>query len=444
MKLEHFIAFRYIKYSNNNKEISSSAKTVILSIAVAVIFYISAVSIMNGYIYGIMQLVLEVKSFHVQYRENPTSKNIFLSDDSIPKTKRRSSSYSEMESQRDAFSENKLVKYSALFRETSGLLQFKGRGSTVSFLRELPEDIFEKDSGFQKMIRLQSGDKSLGFQEILISEKTASKLKVKVGDTLFLTFLEDDQSERVRIRQLRVSGTFSTGFIDLDEQLAFIGRETGERIFQELFPYRILIKLKDYQKTKEFCQDYPNLIFSQWEEENYNELTALKFQKNIIAFIVVLVIFVAVLNILSTVYITVFEKSKEIGILKSIGYLPRRVVTVFLFSGLYLALLGILLGIVLGLFVMLNLNPIINLVSVLLNQFLRILYQISCLVYASSPPVPIEFFSKDFYLDQIYTSIGFPELLFISGLTLCFSILASILPAMKAGYIKPNEVLKNE
>ena len=67
MRLENLIARRYIRYSGENREISSSALTVIISIAVGIIFYICAVSIMNGYIYGVMQLSFEVKSFHVQY-----------------------------------------------------------------------------------------------------------------------------------------------------------------------------------------------------------------------------------------------------------------------------------------------------------------------------------------------------------------------------------------
>ena len=56
MRLENLIARRYIRYSGENREISSSALTVIVSIAVGIIFYICAVSIMNGYIYGVMHI----------------------------------------------------------------------------------------------------------------------------------------------------------------------------------------------------------------------------------------------------------------------------------------------------------------------------------------------------------------------------------------------------
>ena len=58
--IENFIALRYIRENRKNKEISSSSMIVIVTIAAAVIFYICAVSVMNGYIEGRMQLQFEL------------------------------------------------------------------------------------------------------------------------------------------------------------------------------------------------------------------------------------------------------------------------------------------------------------------------------------------------------------------------------------------------
>ena len=310
MRLENLIARRYIRYSGENREISSSALTVIVSIAVGIIFYICAVSIMNGYIYGVMQLSFEVKSFHVQYdgsrQENvPLTGSIEMRREAL-----KGKGYTEMEELRLHFSADKEVKYSALYRETNAVLQYSGKSTAVAFLRELPENIFQKDDGFDKAVRLLNGSKTLAFGEIMISSKTAQKLRVDVGDKIFVSFMENDNTTSVRIRKFTVSGIFSCGLSELDEQLAFIGRETGRRMFNEL-PYNLLLKLHHYNNATAFCSKYQadgHMALTHWEEENYNELSALKFQRNIIAMIVILVLFVAVLNLLSTIHITVFEK----------------------------------------------------------------------------------------------------------------------------------------
>ena len=64
-------------------------------------------------------------------------------------------------------------------------------------------------------------------------------------------------------------------------------------------------------------------------------------------------------------------------------------------------------------------------------------------IFIDTPP-KFEIFSKNFYLDKIYTEISFVEILLISIITLIFSIIASIIPALNAGQLKPVEVLKNE
>lgn len=446
MRLENLIARRYIRYSGENREISSSAATVIISIAVGIIFYICAVSVMNGYIYGVMQLSCEVKSFHVRY-DGSRVENVPLTG-SIEKRREavKGKGYTQTEEIRIRLAADRDVKYSALYRETNVVLQYSGKSAAVAFLREIPEDIFLNDDGFDKIIKLCDGNKTLAFGEIMISSKTAQKLKIGVGDTVFVSFMENDNTASVRIRKLTVSGIFSCGLSELDEQLAFIGRETGCRMFTEL-PYDIMLKLYHYDNAKKFCALYRTkgyMALTNWEEENYNELSALRFQRNIIAMIVILVLFVAVLNILSTINITVFEKKREIGILRSMGFVPAQITSLFLFFGLYLAALGIIPGVTVGLLLSGNLNHIIIGTGKILSAVNSIVYHVGNLFFNSPKPMAIEFFSSDFYLDKMYTSISVNEILFITGLTFIFSVSAALIPALKAGYIKPNEVLKNE
>jgi lipoprotein-releasing system permease protein len=72
-----------------------------------------------------------------------------------------------------------------------------------------------------------------------------------------------------------------------------------------------------------------------WERQNEYEIKALKFEKNVIVFIILLVVLVASLNILTTINITIHEKMKEIGILKALGFSDSKIINIstFNFSG---------------------------------------------------------------------------------------------------------------
>ena len=67
MRIENYFALKFIINAKRNKEISGASLSVVIVIAISVIFFISAISIMNGYILGIMKIYYEVKTFHIDY-----------------------------------------------------------------------------------------------------------------------------------------------------------------------------------------------------------------------------------------------------------------------------------------------------------------------------------------------------------------------------------------
>lgn len=426
MKLENFISLRYIRKSGNNKDISAASVVVVISITIAIIFFICSVSIMNGYIFGIMKLAYEVKSFHAELYDT--------------------TSYEEALFLKDYFNKQDEVLIADLYRDTKALFSSRGRSTGVSFLRSMPEDIFEKDGQFDRMVRIEAGEKNLAPGGILISRKTAEKLRIDPGDKLLVTCFFASGDSDFTVRLLEVRGVFSTGLVELDEQIAFIGNRTGVSMFKDNVSYNVFIKLKDISGLEKFVRvsrdaGFQNLIT--WEDSNYNEITALTFEKNVIAFIVIIVVVVAVLNILTTVFITVLEKNQDIAILKSLGYAPSKIIMIFLFQGIYLGFIGITWGVVLGLLLMKHLNQIMVFITDLLNQVNFLLYKLLSNFAPINKPEIIEIFSKDFYLDKIYTDISLGEIILIAFITLLFSILASIMPAVRASEIKPHEVIKN-
>jgi lipoprotein-releasing system permease protein len=427
MKFENFIALRYLKENRKNRNISTSSIIVITVIAAAIIFFISSVSIMNGYIYGIMKLSFEVKTFHIDY---PIYRSYERSMMLLSKIR-----------------VNKEIKYAGLYREIKALLTANSRNSGLFYFRSVPEDMFDKDKGFDECIKLVRGRKSLGLNEIMLSRRTCEKLKVDAGDTVYLLAMVTKDTPELTLKRLKISGIFTTGYVELDEQLSYVGNGTADRIFaNKNVGYNIFIKLNDFKKASEVVEYYSDQGINgmlSWQETNYNELTALKFERNVIALIVILVVLVASLNILTTIYITVYEKNQDIGILKAVGSSPANINIIFLLNGIYLGFIGMIIGIVSGLLITHWLNEILVGISHLINFFITLIYKASSVFITTDVPGKIEIFSKDFYLDRIYTEISFGEIVLISSLTLLFSILAALTPAIKAGNIKPIEVIKN-
>lgn len=426
MRIENFIAVRFIIKSKNNKDITTASLIAVIVIALAIIFYISSVSIMNGYIYGIMKLAIEVKSSHIDLEA--------------------SYSYEESKDMVNNLSKFDDISYIDLYRETKVLLSANSKNTGILYFRSIPEHAFTRDINFNQCIKLIDGKKSILKNEILISKKTSEKLKVKVSDSIYLLSFISKNSPVITLYRLKIAGIFTTGYIEMDEQLAYIGNKTGDAILKQEIPYNISIKLKDYKKAllvTKLIKAKGYLGINNWMDTNYNEFTALKFEKNVIAFIVIIALFVGVLNILTTIYIIINEKKKDIGILKAIGYSPKNINMVFTLYAVYIGFIGITIGIFFGFFIMYSLNDILFFLSNIVNFILKINYLIMSNFITLEQPNKFEFFSKDFYLDRIYTEISFIEIILVSALTYIFSIAASIFPASSSSKIKPIEVIKN-
>ena len=429
MELENFLTTHFIKKFNYNKNISSASIIVISVISVGIIFFIVSMSIMNGYIYRLLEISLEVKGYHILsffYRGEERA--------------RRDEAY---------ISNDRRVKISGVYREGRVLASANGKTTGLAFCRAYDEDMFYKDVNFNKIVRLLKGERDLRGNSIMISEKTAQKLRVNVGDNIFLTSLSESSESNnkdIRLRIFKISGIFTTGFVDFDEYFGLIGMSASKNLFFDETTYTLFLKLNDYREAKEFVNEYslkglPNLY--NWEYYNYNDIVALHFEKNIIAFIVLLVVFVATLNILTTTYINGEEKKSAIGILKAIGISNQSIVIVFLLNGLYLSIIGIVIGVLLGLLISNSINVIINFLNNLLNNYNIFISKLISIFTNKIDIQTFEIMSKDAYFEKIYTELSIYELIFISFVTLLFSIIASIIPAIKVGKMRPNEIINN-
>jgi lipoprotein-releasing system permease protein len=188
-------------------------------------------------------------------------------------------------------------------------------------------------------------------KEIMISQTTADRLKLKVGDKLLMYFVQDD----LRRRQFKIKGIFNIGVEEVDKTfvigaLSLINRlnnwqpnEIGQYELRvadfdhideaaEALDTVLPVKLKEY--TIE--EDYPT-IFEWLNLLDVNSVVML-----------VLMMAVAVINMISALLIMILERTAMIGMFKAMGASNWAIRKVFLINASYLIGLGLLLGNLLG------------------------------------------------------------------------------------------------
>jgi lipoprotein-releasing system permease protein len=161
-----------------------------------------------------------------------------------------------------------------------------------------------------------------------------------------------------------------------------------------------------------------------WRDKQGALLAAVQMETTILNILLFLIIAVAGFGILAIFYMIVVEKTRDIGILKSLGASGRGVMGIFLTYGLSLGLVGSGVGLVLGLTFVHYINPIADGLGWVMGRPL--------------------FNPEIYYLYRIPT-IVFPETAawIVIG-ALCIAVLASVLPALRAARLHPVEALRYE
>src|SRR6185436_18841492 len=125
----------------------------------------------------------------------------------------------------------------------------------------------------------------------------------------------------------------------------------------------IQVKLKDYNDAKEVVDRLRALFpigyrVSTWEDKQGSLLQAIDIEKGILNFLLFMIIAVAGFGILAIFSMIVSEKTRDIGIMKSLGASNVGVMQIFLSYGLLLGVVGATLGTALGIALTFNLNPV--------------------------------------------------------------------------------------
>ena len=199
-----------------------------------------------------------------------------------------------------------------------------------------------------------------GAPGIVLGSELAARLGVHSGERVTMVSMVGASNSALgfvpKLRAFEVVGIFTSGLFTYDSSFGF----TSLAAAQDFFGYGdgvtgLEIKLTDMFEAPRVANQIlaalhrPDLRSNNWIELNRNLFTWMKLEKVVMFVILALIVVVATFNIVSTLFMVVLEKRRDIGVLKSLGASDGLVLRIFLWKGMLIGAAGTGLGALLGL-----------------------------------------------------------------------------------------------
>ena len=258
---------------------------------------------------------------------------------------------------------------------------------------------------------------------IVIGERLADKLRVKSSDTvvLFIAHGTPDLNTPPTIEQFVVSGTYRSGMAQYDDIYVFTNFAAARSLVG--YPKDAVsgfdILLHDVGEIRETAMamndELGSPYFSRPVFDIFSSVFAwIDLQRMMIPLVMAVIAIVATFNVISTLLMTVLEKTESIGTLSTLGAGPGAIMRIFVSKGVMITGVGVMLGAGLTLAF-----------SILQQQFGLIGLEADIYVF-DSVPIAID------PLHYIVVILG----------TLLLAILSTLIPAWIAGRLRPVVALR--
>ncbi len=282
--------------------------------------------------------------------------------------------------------------------------------------------------------RIQSGELPLeetesGYPPLLVGTGLAYRMSVFPGDTVVLMSAEGVKPGPMgnldpRMRNFEVTGTFKTGLSDYDMSNVYAHMEDVQELMGSLEDDEISgigVRGEDALSATALAGVIEEAIgfpydAQSWAETNNALFSALALEKLAMWVILFLIVVVAAFNIVSTLVTVVVDRTREIGILKSMGMTNDQILKVFVFQGTWIGVIGTSIGTALGCGIAWLLDTF---------EIIRI------------PP-------DVYFVDRLPVALHLSDVLVIFMASVAVAFVATIYPAIQASRMEPVEAIRHE
>jgi lipoprotein-releasing system permease protein len=325
------------------------------------------------------------------------------------------------------------VEAAAPFVHTESALVMPGGGgyTEAALLRGIDPDA-EGVAVTDIVGQIRAGDFSLGETQsghppLILGDELAERFSAYPGRILNVLSFQGAQINYMGIpqpvvRSFEVVGRFRTGMYEYDNKYMYTSIPAAQEITRLGEAVTGLeIRVQDPMEAdrvalridEELGLPYRTL---DWKSMNASLFSALQLEKMAMGIILLLIVVVAAFNIISTLVMVVADKTREIGILKSMGLRAEQVQKVFMLQGIVIGIVGSVLGAAGGL-----------LLTWLLDRYQFV--QIPGEVY---------------FIDHLPVAFDPLEIAIILGTSLLISFAATLYPARQAAALFPVEAIRHD
>jgi lipoprotein-releasing system permease protein len=259
---------------------------------------------------------------------------------------------------------------------------------------------------------------------IVVGRALADQLLINVGDRVLIMSPAGVRTvfSEIPMKQFVVTGIYETGFYEYDNALVYVSIESAQELFRKgQMVSGLEIRLDNLYQAENVANTVNKRLgfpyyAETWFQMRPNLFSWMKYEKWGAFIILCLIILVAAMNIISTMIMVTMEKTKEIGILKSMGATAKSITRIFLYEGIIVGFSGTALGFAIG-FILCK------------WQQVKPFFKLDGEVYFISS-LPVQMHASDF--------------LFIGAAAILICLLAAIYPAKKASKLVPVEAIRYE
>ncbi len=230
-------------------------------------------------------------------------------------------------------------------------------------------------------------------------------------------------------RGFTVLGATDFGFYGNDS-VALISLDQARELFPEQ-PLQLRLRVTDVFAADRIARralsgvvDRDSLTIVPWNESQRTLFDALRMEKMLTGFMLLMIVLIGAVNIVSTLVMVVADKSADIAILRTMGAGKSAIMGIFIVQGSLAGLLGVVLGTVFGVLITVNLTAISSAFENFINQLL-------------AP-------ERLFMISYLRAELIWADVAVIAAAALVISFLATLYPAYRAARVQPAAVLRYE
>ncbi|MBW2708754.1 MAG: lipoprotein-releasing ABC transporter permease subunit [Deltaproteobacteria bacterium] len=405
---ELFLGIRYLKAKRKQRFISVITIISVLGVMVGVMALVVVLSVMNGFRSDLMSKILGVNSHVLVLNLSGTFNGYQQVAEKVKKV-------------------DGVVAVTP-FVYTQVMLNNAGRVSGA-VLRGVDPKTAARVVNFDKMIKegtLSSlSEAQNGIPSIIIGSELAKQIGAVPGSLVTVISPEGKLTPLGRTpntKRFKVTAIFDSGMYEYDASMVYISLKEAQRFLALGDSVTGLeLKVKEVYQSDVIARNIQKTLgypywTKDWKLMNRSLFSALKLEKLTMFVILTMIVLVGALNIISTLVMVVMEKTRDVAILRAMGASARSIMSIFMFQGILVGVIGTIAGLLSG---------------------LGLCHLLSRYKFINLP-------SDVYYISKLPVQVSVSDVSIVAASAVVISFLATLYPAWYASKLNPVESFRYE